>query len=71
MIYLIDITNIDKIPDKIGQNFEFLSKMIGCKAQEWAGKCVVVTCYIHDYMIQFCKYISQLNYFILFNIDII
>ena len=36
MIYLIDITNIDKICDKVGQKFKFLCKLIGCEAQEGA-----------------------------------
>ena len=36
MIYLIDISNIDKICDKVGQKFKFLCKMIGCEAQEGA-----------------------------------
>ena len=36
MIYLIDITNIDKICDKVGQKFNFLCKLIGCEAQEGA-----------------------------------
>ena len=35
-IYLIDITNIDKICDKVGQKFNFLCKLIGCEAQEGA-----------------------------------
>ena len=36
MIYLIDITNIDKICDLDGQKFQFLCKLIGCEAQEGA-----------------------------------
>ena len=36
MIYLIDNTHLDKICDKVGQKFEFLSKLIGCEAYEGA-----------------------------------
>ena len=36
MIYFIDITNIDKICDQVGQKFKFLCKLIGCEAQEGA-----------------------------------
>ena len=36
MIYLIDITNIEKICDKVGQKIKFLCKLIGCEAQEGA-----------------------------------
>ena len=35
MIYLIDITNIDTC-DLAGQQFKFLSKLIGCEAHEVA-----------------------------------
>ena len=34
MIYLIDITNIDKICDEVGQTFKYLCNLIGCEAQE-------------------------------------
>ena len=33
MIYIIDITNIDKICDLVGHKFKYLCKLIGCKAQ--------------------------------------
>ena len=36
-----DITNIDKVCDKVGQNIKFLCKLIGCETQEgveWARK---------------------------------
>ena len=36
MIYLLDITNIDKICDKAGQKFKFLCKLNGCEAKEGA-----------------------------------
>ena len=36
MIYLIDITNIDKICDYVGQKFKFMCNLIGCEAQEEA-----------------------------------
>ena len=38
MIYLIDIKNIDKICDLVGQNFKFLFKLIDCEAQEGGGR---------------------------------
>ena len=38
MIYLIDITNVDKICDSVSQKFKFLFKLVGCEAQERAGK---------------------------------
>ena len=34
MIYLIDITNIDKICDEVGKKNKFLPELIGCEAQE-------------------------------------
>ena len=34
---LMDITNIDKIYDKVGQKFRYLCNLIGCEAQEEAG----------------------------------
>ena len=34
MIYLIEITNIDKICNKVGQIFKFLCNLIGYEAQE-------------------------------------
>ena len=34
MIYLIDITKIDKICDSVGEKFKFLCRLIGCEAQE-------------------------------------
>ena len=34
MIYLIDITHIDKICDKVGQTFKFQCKPICCEAHE-------------------------------------
>ena len=34
LIYLIDITNINKICDYVGQKFKFLCKLFGCEAQE-------------------------------------
>ena len=36
LIYLIDITNIDKLFDYVGQKFKFLCKLIGCEAREGA-----------------------------------
>ena len=36
IIYLIDITHIDKICDLVGQKFKFLCKLIGCEEQEVA-----------------------------------
>ena len=36
MIYLIDITNIDKICDEVGQKFKFLRKLVCLEAQEGA-----------------------------------
>ena len=36
MIYLIDITNIDKICNLNGQKLKFLCNLIGCEAQEEA-----------------------------------
>ena len=36
MIYVLDITNIDKICDLAGHRFKFLYKLIGCEAQEGA-----------------------------------
>ena len=36
MLYLIDITNIEKICDLVGHKFKFLCKLIGCEAQEGA-----------------------------------
>ena len=36
MIYLIYITNIDKICDLVGKTFKFLCKLICCEAQEGA-----------------------------------
>ena len=32
MIYLIDITHMDKICDEVGQKFKFLCKLIGGEA---------------------------------------
>ena len=37
MIYLIVITNIDKTYDYVDQKVKFLSKLIGCEAQEGVG----------------------------------
>ena len=34
--YLIDITHIDRICDKAGQQFKYLCNLIGCEAQEGA-----------------------------------
>ena len=37
MIYFTDITNIDKICNKVGQIiFKILCKLVGCEAQEGA-----------------------------------
>ena len=36
MIYLIDIINIDKICDEVGQKFKLLCKLNGCEAQKGA-----------------------------------
>ena len=36
MIYLLDKTNINKICGYIGPKIKFLSKLIGCEAQEGA-----------------------------------
>ena len=36
IIYLIDITYIDKVFDYVGQTFKFLCTLIGCEAQEGA-----------------------------------
>ena len=36
MIYIIDITDIDKMCDYVGQYFEFLCKLISREAQEGA-----------------------------------
>ena len=36
MIYLKDITNIDKICDQVGQKFKILCKLISFEAQEAA-----------------------------------
>ena len=36
MMYLIDITDVDKICDSVGQKLKFLCKLIGCKQQEGA-----------------------------------
>ena len=38
MIYLIDITHIDKICDLVDQKFKFLCKLIGCEAQDYKIK---------------------------------
>ena len=38
MIYLFDITNIDKMCDNVGQKLKFLWKLIGCEAQEGRSK---------------------------------
>ena len=34
MIYLIDITNIDKMCRQVGQKFKFMCNLIGFEAQE-------------------------------------
>ena len=36
IIYLKDISNIDKICDYVGEKFKFLCKLIGCIAQDGA-----------------------------------
>ena len=36
IIYLIDITNIDKIRDWVGEKFKFLYKLIGGEVKEVA-----------------------------------
>ena len=41
MIYLIDITNIDKIYDYVCQKFKFLCKLIGCEVQGEAEKTII------------------------------
>ena len=41
MIYLIDITNIDKIYDYVCQKFKFLCKLIGCEVQDEAEQTII------------------------------
>ena len=41
MIYLIDITYIDKICDYVCQKFKFLCKLIGCEVQDGAEKTII------------------------------
>ena len=36
MIYLTDITSIDKLCDYVGQKTKYQCKLIGCEAQEGA-----------------------------------
>ena len=38
MIYLLDITDIDKICDFVGQNFKFLCELIGVNVKHRKGQ---------------------------------